>query len=103
TRGIDITSVVAGVTYHSVYPYIEHVNLGLIERAKADFALRKDVYSSTITVNEKLIQYRYNSRYAEKEGIEQSVDLDSLNTTIKGLDVSRDEINARQNDIIYNR
>lgn len=103
TRAVDIKSVVAGVTYHSVYPYIEHVNLGLIERAKVDFALRKDVYSSTIVVNEKLIQYRYNSRYAEKEGIEHSVDLDSLNTTIKGLDISREHIDARQNDIIYNR
>lgn len=103
TSAASKTKTVGGVTYRAIYPYIEHVNLGLIERDKADLSLRKDVYSATITVNEKMLQYKYNSRYAEMEGINQSIDLSSMNTTMKDQMITDKNLINRKNNIIYNR
>ena len=39
-----------------------YVNLGLQKRPEVDFALTKDVYTSTITINNKQMTYKYNAR-----------------------------------------
>lgn len=58
----NIWKTVNGVTYSRVYPYLEHINLGLIKRTKVDFSLREDVSNVKMTVNKNEINYRYNKR-----------------------------------------
>ena len=59
------SKVINGQTYQENYKYMAYVNLGLKKRPEVDFALTKDVYTSTITINSKQIDYKYNSRNAE--------------------------------------
>lgn len=58
----NISKTVAGKEYKRVYPYLEHINLGLIKRTKVDFSLREDVSNVKMTVNKNEINYRYNKR-----------------------------------------
>ena len=51
-----------GQSYFENYPYMTWVNLGLQQRPKVDFALLKDVATSTVTINQKKIDYEYNTR-----------------------------------------
>lgn len=71
----DTSKVINGQTYAENYKYMAYVNLGLQKRPEVDFALTKDVYTSTVTINNKQIDYKYNARAADSFdiGIKQSV------------------------------
>ena len=58
----DTSKTINGQTYYANYGYMAYVNLGLQKRPEVDFALTKDVSTSTITINNKQMTYRYNSR-----------------------------------------
>ena len=60
----DTTLILNGnkVTFHKAGEYMYHVNLGLIERAKADLALTQDVHTVDTTVNQKQETYYYDLR-----------------------------------------
>ena len=58
----DKSITIGGQTYYANYGYMAYVNLGLQKRPESDFALTKDVYTSTLTINGKEIKYTYNSR-----------------------------------------
>ena len=58
----DTSKTINGQTYYANYGYMAYVNLGLKKREHVDFALTKDVSTSTITINNKQMTYRYNSR-----------------------------------------
>lgn len=64
------SKVINGQTYAENYTYMAYVNLGLQKRPEVDFALTKDVYTSTVTINSKEIEYKYNSRNADSFDIE---------------------------------
>ena len=71
----DTSKVINGQTYAENYKYMAYVNLGLQKRPEVDFALTKDVYTSTVTINGKEINYKYNARAADSFdiGLKQSV------------------------------
>lgn len=58
----DYDKTINGIRYVAASSYLGHVNLGLVEREKADFALKKDVYNTDVTVNDKHTVYGYNTR-----------------------------------------
>lgn len=64
------SKVINGQTYQQNYTYMAYVNLGLQKRPEVDFALTKDVYTSTVTINSKQIEYKYNARNADAFDIE---------------------------------
>lgn len=64
------SKVINGQTYMQNYTYMAYVNLGLQKRPEVDFALTKDVYTSTVTINSKQIDYKYNSRNADSFDVE---------------------------------
>lgn len=66
--------VINGQKYYENYTYMAYVNLGLQKREEVDFALMKDVYTSTVTINGKEINYKYNSR-AARENISEAFDI----------------------------
>lgn len=41
--------------------YLQHINLGLVQREEADVSLTKDLYSAKVVVNNKLLTYNYNT------------------------------------------
>lgn len=47
---------------YSTGKYMYHINLGLVERSKADVAVTQDVYKIDTTVNEKQETYNYDQR-----------------------------------------
>ncbi len=47
-------------TYSATYPYLQNINLGLKSRKPAELAATKDVYSSTVVIDQKMLRYRYN-------------------------------------------
>ena len=71
----DTSKTINGQTYYANYGYMAYVNLGLQKRPEVDFALTKDVYTSTVTINGKEINYKYNARAADSFdiGLKQSV------------------------------
>ncbi len=60
----DTTIILNGnkLTFHKAGEYMYHVNLGLIERAKADLAVTQDVYTVDTTINQKQETYYYDLR-----------------------------------------
>ena len=70
----DSDKTINGQTYFENYPYMTYVNLGLQKREEVDFALMKDVSTSTVTVNGKEINYKYNSR-ASQENVSSAFDI----------------------------
>ena len=54
--------VMPGGNYIPIYPYMEHINLGLVERAKADFAITKDVYQSHVRLKDEFQDFTYNAK-----------------------------------------
>ena len=58
----DSYKTINGQKYYENYTYMAYVNLGLQKRPEVDFALTKDVYTSTVTINNKEINYKYNAR-----------------------------------------
>ncbi len=62
--------VIGGQEYDENFVYMAYVNLGLKRRPEVDFALTKDVYTSTVTINNKQINYKYNARAADSFDIE---------------------------------
>ena len=60
----DVTLILNGnkYTFYSAGEYMYHINLGLVERTKIDFAVTQDVYETTTTVNQKKEDYIYNAR-----------------------------------------
>ena len=58
----DTSKTINGQIYYANYGYMAYVNLGLQKRPEVDFALTKDVYTSTITINNKQMTYKYNAR-----------------------------------------
>ena len=58
----DSYKTINGQKYYENYTYMAYVNLGLQKRPEVDFALTKDVYTSTVTINNKQIDYKYNAR-----------------------------------------
>ena len=61
-NGATSSKVIAGQTYQAGYTYMAYINLGLKKREPVDFALTKDVSSTTLTVNGKQMDYVYNAR-----------------------------------------
>ena len=49
-------------TFYSSGEYMYHINLGLVERSKADLALTADVMNATTTINHKEETYQYIQR-----------------------------------------
>ena len=45
--------------YHAAYPYLNSINLGLVERKDSDLALEKDLEQAIVVVNEKALKYNY--------------------------------------------
>lgn len=45
--------------YHAAYPYLNSINLGLVERRNSDLALEKDLEQAIVVVNEKALKYSY--------------------------------------------
>lgn len=70
--------------YSATYPYLLNVNLGLVRRDEAELALTKDVYSAAVTVNQKLLNYKYNE-YIDFESEEYQ---DYLNLQLKVADAN---------------
>ena len=70
--------------YSATYPYLLNVNLGLVKRDEAELALTKDVYSATVAVNQKLLNYKYNE-YIDFESDEYK---DYLNLQLKATDAN---------------
>lgn len=60
----DITPTELGVAYRYVYsatyPYTLHINLGLVTRELADMDAVKDLVEAKVTVNERLLTYKFN-------------------------------------------
>lgn len=71
----DSYKTINGQRYDENYKYMAYVNLGLQKRPEVDFALTKDVYTSTVTINGKEIKYKYNSRSEDSFdiGLKQTV------------------------------
>lgn len=70
--------------YSATYPYLLNVNLGLIKRDEAELALTKDVYSATVAVNQKVLNYKYNE-YVDFESDQYK---DYLNLQLKAADAN---------------
>ena len=70
--------------YSATYPYLLNVNLGLVKRDQAELALTKDVYSATVAVNQKLLNYKYNE-YVDFESDKYK---DYLNLQLKVADAN---------------
>lgn len=89
--------VINGQTYYANYEYMAYVNLGLQKREEVDFALTKDVYTSTVTINSKEINYKYNARSADSFdiGLKQSV---SYNNVKYNREVYKSDYNYRIDD-----
>jgi len=58
---IDEQGAVQVYHYSATYNYTLNINLGLMRRELADVALTKDLYDANVVVNEKLLNYRFNS------------------------------------------
>lgn len=91
------SKVINGQTYYANYEYMAYVNLGLQKREEVDFALTKDVYTSTVTINSKEINYKYNARSADSFdiGLKQSV---SYNNVKYNREVYKSDYNYRIDD-----
>lgn len=70
--------------YSATYPYLLNINLGLVRRDLAELALTKDVYSATVAVNQKLLNYKFNE-YVDFESEEYK---DYLNLQLKVADAN---------------
>lgn len=46
--------------YSATYPYTLHINLGLVNRELADMDAVKDLVEAKVTVNERLLTYKFN-------------------------------------------
>lgn len=46
--------------YSATYPYTLHINLGLVTRELADMDAVKDLVEAKVTVNERLLTYKFN-------------------------------------------
>ena len=69
-KNIDLSSGTSTTTYNftATYEYTKHINLGLVQREYTDVSIEKDLTEVTVSVNGKVIKYKYNS----------SIDLDNL-------------------------
>ena len=47
--------------YRATYNYALNINLGLVQREEADVSTVKDLYSAKVVVNEKLMNYKFNT------------------------------------------
>jgi hypothetical protein len=67
--------------YSATYNYLLHINLGLVTREKADVEAVKDLYSAKVVVNDRLLNYRFNS-LADfgKDVLTRRSEIDSYNT-----------------------
>lgn len=56
-------------TYHAAYPYLNNINLGLVERPHADIALEKELEEAVVVINGKIYKYKYgeiaNTQFAQ--------------------------------------
>lgn len=62
TDDMDLTQIGEDYYYHGTYPGTLHINLGLVKREKADFAVKNDVYQTIVTMKENIQTYRYNDK-----------------------------------------
>ncbi len=58
---IDELGAVEEYKYSATYPYTLNINLGLKKRPDADLGTTKDLVSAKVVVNEKLLNYKFNS------------------------------------------
>ena len=47
--------------YSATYNYCLHINLGLVKREEADLAATKDLVSAKVVVNDRLLNYKFNT------------------------------------------
>lgn len=47
--------------YSATYNYCLHINLGLVRREEADVAATKDLVSAKVVVNDRLLNYKFNT------------------------------------------
>lgn len=47
--------------YSATYNYCLHINLGLVKREEADVAATKDLVSAKVVVNDRLLNYKFNT------------------------------------------
>jgi len=58
---IDELGAVEVYKYSATYNYLLHINLGLVHRLQANVSATKDLYDANVVVNEKLLNYRFNT------------------------------------------
>ncbi len=93
----NIDRTVAGITYNKVYPYLEHINLGLVKRSVVDLDIREDVEKSVVTINKNETTYKYNRR-TDMEGLE----IDIQNSILSPADSSKITYNTALYKSDYN-
>lgn len=62
TSNLEITTIDGKDYYVATYPGTLNINLGLIKREKADFAVKNDVYQTIVTMKENIQTYKYNNK-----------------------------------------
>lgn len=83
--------------YEAIYDGQYYINLGVMEREKADMNLRKDLYEARVEINNKVYTYRYNKRDDENLEIElRGTDINPYDSTQNWY-----ERDIRESDIQY--
>jgi hypothetical protein len=59
-KTIDALGLHYKYKYSATYPYLQSINLGLVVREEAEVAATKDVYSTAVVVNQKMLNYEFN-------------------------------------------
>ena len=90
--------MVVRYVYSATYPYLLNVNLGLVKRDEANLAVTKDVYSAAVTVNQKLLNYKYNE-YVDFESDEYK-DYLKLQLQVAEADISY-KLDLYESDYYY--
>ena len=60
-RGYDVNDIAEyNGTYYPTYKHMKEINLGLVRRDIADFALSKEVYEAELKINNREARFEYN-------------------------------------------
>ena len=68
-------------TYYPIYGFFHQINLGLVKREEVDVSVAKDLYKSTVVINQQQLTYKY-STLKDYEN-EDSEDAEYLNQLIE--------------------
>lgn len=68
--------------YQVIYPYLEHINLGLVKKNDADLSLIKTIDNVKVVVKNKLYQFDYSEYYdfeTDSSLLKQNIETDVIN------------------------